>query len=200
MYNPFFTKLQEFTIDDFRGQMSSFTKRFRKERDRIRGVESRVAIVANVKKKGDDLTIYFLTLPTHTDRSNEVPDVKSYPPSFKSTSAYTIVILVKDFFKWKTKPISEMKVSDLKEIFKVADVKFHNTSPAFFLQGYAYNLTQIDSSIKKVTTPAKVWGPRTSNSIIDKHIGGILSGFDRFLPEILKQLKMKVKRSKSYQQ
>lgn len=200
MYTPFFTKLNEFTISDFKGQMTRFTKRFRKERDKIRGTESRVAIVANVKKKGDDLTVYFLTLPTYTDMAEEVPDVKSYPPAFKRTSAYTIVILVKDFFKWKTKKISEMTVKDLREIFKVADVKFHNTSPAFFLQGYAYNLTQVDGSIKKVSVPPKVWGPRTKNGLLDKHVGGVVEGFDRFLPDILKQLKQKVKRSKHYQQ
>lgn len=118
MYNQFFTKLTEFTVSDFRNQASAFTRKWRRERDQIRGKESKTAVVVNVKKKGNDLDIYFLTIPTYRDVAEEVPTTKQYPPLFKSTNSYTIIVRVVDFFKWKTKPFSQMAIKDLREIFR----------------------------------------------------------------------------------
>jgi hypothetical protein len=199
VYNSFFHQLQEFSVFDFRRQGTSFTRKWRRERDKLRGKESKTAVVVNVTKRKDDLDIDFLTLPTHAEHAEEVPSVKQYPPQFRGTNSYRITIRVVDFFKWKTKPFSEMTAKDLKEILQAADVKFHNTSPAFFLQGYAANLTDIDSSIYPVTTPAVYWNSITGKGIMDKHLLGLVNGFNAYLPDILKQIKAKVKRSKHYQ-
>lgn len=79
------------------------------------------------------------------------------------------------------------------------DIKWFSTSPSFFLQGVAYQLTQIGASLQPVNVPPKVWGPRTDNSLTTKHMAGIIDSIYKFLPEIMNQLRRKVKRSHHYQ-
>lgn len=193
-------ELKEFSVYDFRKQSSPFTRKWRRERDKLRGKESKTAVVVNVTKRKDDLDIDFLTLPTHADHAEEVPSVKQYPPQFKGTNSYRITIRVVDFFKWKTKPFSEMTAMDLKEIFQAADVKFHNTSPAYFLQGYMYHASQLNAAIYPTDVFPTVWNSRVGNNVgMDKHLLGLVNGFNAYIPDILKQIKAKVKRSKYYQ-
>lgn len=186
---------KEFTVYDFKKQISSYTKKFRSIRDKIRGKEPNLATVVDVKRKGKDLDIYFLTVPTYSDNELEVIGVSG---RMRQTNAYQIVIRIVDFFNWGNIPYNKITADKINEILKVADVKFWNSSPAFLWQGYAYQLTQINSSIKPVKIPDTIWGKKTGNSIIDKHIAGIVDNIASFTGQISKQIKIKVKKHKTY--
>ena len=176
--------------------ISGITMKYRKQRTRALGPENRTAKLADVmvQPEDDSVTILFSTPATRVPAKQTHPSAGYglYPnPSGK----YVIAIKILKFFTWlKTAPDpSKVTVDDIRTIMRVADVQLSSTSPSFYWQGFAYNLTQLGAAIYPVDIPPEVWGPRHYYALVDKHVYGVLSQWNFFVPFIAQAIDKKLR-------
>lgn len=179
--------LEEFTIKDFKFQGSSLTKKFRKERNKVRGQEVKVAKLVDFDFNTNRAV--FLTKPTFKN------SVQMIDPKDNQTfwdSMYTMEVQFIDLEKWKSTPWKELTLKDFREILTVCDIKLFCDCPAHTWQGHRYNLSQIDSSIYPINIPDPVWRVNhNGKGGLCKHLLGLTNDFGMMSSVILSQIKKK---------
>jgi hypothetical protein len=192
-------RLDEATLYDLKNnsnKASSITTKFRKQRTNLLGPENRTAKLVDVwvEPKNDSITLIFATPATKTPAMQTYPS-DGYGLHPNLSGKYIICIEIEKFFSWihTTPETQAITVQDIKDTMRVADVKISNTSPAFYWQGHAWDLTQLDAAIYPVSIPPEVWGPRHNFSLLDKHVLGIINQIDFFIPYIANIVTKKLK-------
>ena len=168
---------------------SSFTKFFRKERDKyvgkgVRGSEANVAKVLDIELKDDGLLFHFLTESTPKyppDYTYKETDPPSFGLNGNPSKTYEMDILILDFMEWlDTYPTKESITSkDMKDIFDVSYVKIWCNCPAQHWQGLNWHLSQLDGSIHPTSIKPKHWNKAKyhgSDGYLCKHLTGLLNG------------------------
>jgi hypothetical protein len=162
---------------------SSLTKKFTKERQKIMGLESRIAKLIDciIDKEDNSITFRFLTPATEKYPDNYV--FKTVNPVTKeleinASKLYTIEIKLLKFFDWlDTTPTgTSITRKDLKELFDTIEIQIWSDSPSWHYQGMNFNSSLIDGSIFPTNIAPKHWDKYHGEyAFCDKHITGILN-------------------------
>jgi len=183
-------RFDEATLYDLKNaqnKASALTMKYRNRRTRALGPENRTAKLVDVwvEPTKDSVTLVFATPATKTPAMQTYPS-DGYGLHPNLSGKYIICIEVQKFFSWvRTTPENQtVTVQDIKDTLRVADVKISSTSPSFYWQGHAWDLTQLDAAIYPVTIRPEVWGPRHHFSLLDKHTLGVINSIDFFIPFI----------------
>lgn len=185
-----YTQFFEFTIDDFKPYVSSMTKKFRSERNKVKGREVNIAVLLDfdfgrsIAKFGTEGTFDF-SVDTY-ERGRKTPQKGSF---------YIIEVKFVDLKKWITKDDWQtLTLKYFREVLDVVDLKFFCSCPSFLYQGHRYQLTQLDSAIYPISIADPIWGPRHDGSGgLCKHLVGITRMLRFSAPWLLKQLREKAK-------
>ena len=193
-------RLGEATLYDLKtanNRISAITQKYRNKRNRALGPENRTAKLVDVlvDVSHDTVTFVFSTPATKVPAQQTYPS-EGYGLHPNPSGRYIIAIEVTKFFSWlHTAPEgATVTAKDIKDVLEVADVKLSSTSPSFFWQGMAWNLSQIDAAIYPVSIPPDMWGPRHFYSLLDKHTYGVISQISFFLPIMANVLTKKLHR------
>ena len=172
---------EDLTLSDLnRNQsISDFTKPFRKQTSALLGKSTNVTKLVDAKLdiKNDWITYYFLTEYTPHYKKGQSPEEVD-PPNMNliPTQTYEIHVRIMGILKWmdtydKDYPI---KIKDLKDILKVASIKWWSSVPSFQYQGSNYIMSTFDAAIYPEVRPDKYWKKfHGSNNFLDKHSTGI---------------------------
>lgn len=210
-------KLNEFvTLQDLAdtGNISDFTMKWRKDRNRVMGSENTQAKLIDcvIDEAEGSATFQFLTEATELGNKQPSDSIDSpyrfYPgpkgevdPSNFSidrntSKTYELQIKVLDILEW-LKAFDGEKIGrkEMKEILDVSNVQVFSTSPSFHWQGANYNLSQLDGSMYPTDIPNDTWGPRhgdKSGYFLDKHLYGLLRSIEFFLNPMASMLTSKL--------
>jgi hypothetical protein len=176
--------------------MSSFTRKFNKETNKLMGnpTNHTKLVKAKINKKDDYITFYFLTerTPKYKDNFNlKVVDPKSF--TMKDDNLYTIEVRVLDFFKLlNTRPNKdEVTNKDIEDVLFAANLKWWSDVPSFEFQGMNHNMTLFDAAIYPETRPPNHWNKyHNSDQFLDKHSAGVANSIKFYIP----QMRMMVKK------
>jgi hypothetical protein len=192
-------RFDETTLYDLKNaqnKVSVLTMKYRKRRTQALGPENRTAKLVDVwvEPTKDSVTLVFATPATKTPAMQTYPS-DGYGLHPNLSGKYIICIEVQKFFSWvHTTPENQIvTVQDVKDTLRVADVKISSTSPSFYWQGQAWDLTQLDAAIYPVTIRPEVWGPRHNFSLLDKHTVGIINQVGFWIPMIAQIITKKLR-------
>lgn len=176
--------------------MSSFTRKFAKETNKLMGnAPNRAKLVhAKVNTKKDYVTFIWLTerTPKYPDNFNtQVVDPSNM--KLKKGNLYEVEIRVLDFFKLlETSPnYPEITNDDIEKTLMSANIKIWSDVPAFQYQGMNYHMTMFDAAIYPETRPPKRWNKyHGENQFLDKHTGSIINNIKFWIP-MMRQMTLK---------
>jgi len=207
-YKSIKQKFQELTLSDLSSDqgMSSLTTKFKKERNKLLGAESRIAKLIDVEI---DETARYITFIWLTEVTPKYPDNYKYGEvdiegdkeiELNRSKTYELKIRIMNFFDWlDTYPEKiEITENDIKDIFDVSDIKVSSNDPSWHWQGMNFYMSQIDGSIYPTKVPAPVWGPRhnTGDALLSKHLQSLINGIDFWKSPMASMLTKKLKQRK----
>lgn len=196
-------KLEEITLVDLKNKdaIAPSTMKYRKERNKVMGLEKSTAKIIDVflNEAEDSITFAFITGAT-----NKYPKGYDYqrvsPLNLNlisnKTKKYEIQIKFLGIQEWlEAFKGSELTIQDIQEIIKTLDVKVFSTSPSFQFQSYNNSNTKLGTSIYPNTKPDKgEWEKKLGGEyFLDKHLYGIVANMGTFLPKMAKMLNKKLK-------
>jgi hypothetical protein len=184
--------------------MSDFTKKFKKERNKIMGRENSIAKLVKCsvfRKKG--YIEFFWKVPA-TDKYGDVYQFKQALPADFSLhnnprKVYTVGLRILDFFKWlETYPKGyEITRKDLKDILTISNIQFFSSSPSWWWQGMAWNATQVDAAMYPCPIAPQRWNANhlhgDGNAFLDKAAQGVLNSLGFFLNNMSAKLNVELK-------
>lgn len=155
--------------------VSSFTSKFAKERQKIKGTGNKSAkiIKAIAKPDKDYVEFIFLQEPTHAFNTKV-----TQPPSMKlvNDNLYTQQIrLINIFSLIKTDPkfssYKNVTLDQVKEILKNCDIQIFCDCPSFYWQGMDYNISRLDAAIYPTNISPKHWDQyHNGDQLLCKHL------------------------------
>lgn len=175
--------------------MSTFTKKFAKETNKLMGNATNRAklIQMKVDKEKDYITFYWLTerTPKYKDNFNTMV---TNPTDFsqEKSNAYEIQIRFLDFFKLlDTRPnMDDITNQDIEDVLNVCDIQVWDNTPAFEFQGMNYNMTTFGAAIHPENRPPKYWDKfHNSDQLLSKHSAGIINSIKFWIPQMRMMLK-----------
>lgn len=189
-YNPekfvFNESLKEFTIHDFRNQMSSIIKRTYKTRRSLQTMHTASVVADYDFDKG---ILYFIVEPTPKETETVSSDLKG---NLSKDSAYTTAVQFMEIHKW-VDDWSTLKLPEFRQILDVVDVKFSCNCAFFHFGGVRYQLTQLDSAINPLSIPDPVWHARNENKVtLCKHCLEVTRKLKFEAPSILNQIRKRL--------
>lgn len=182
------SRLEEFTLDQIRGQVSPIIQRTFGDRRKL--------IPANKGSLISDFDVnegiaYFLIEPTYTRK------VKSVDPSngdFKNDNSYVCEV---QFTNWKdfTPSWDTVDLPKFREIVKSSDLKISCTCPHWWWGGLAYMWTELDVARYPCTIPAPYWEPKHMPGVpsLCKHLKEVLGRVQSQSNYVLSEIKKKVR-------
>ncbi len=182
--------------------MSDFTKKFRKERNKLLAPENKLAVLSDViiNKKQGHVTFIFYTSPTYEDKMPTTNPKSKFKPT--EDTHYEMKFRILDFFKWaKTKPnyqsTKKMTMKELKEILEVAYIQVFCNCMSYHWQGMNYNLSQFDASIFPTNIPPDHWSPNFhfDDQFLCKHLGGLINQWKFFINPMASMLTSKLRKT-----
>ncbi len=151
-------KLEELTLADLSNNqgMSDMTSRFKKERNKIMGSETRATSFSD-SKINDDGSVDFTFVSEATDKYPDdfkykrTPQDKNYKFMKNPEKTYTMILRILDFDKWLTTypDKTEITEKDIKDILDVSEIEIDSDIPSFYWQGNAHYLQQLGGTINK---------------------------------------------------
>ena len=174
--------LREFTIQDFKNNISDITKYWSKERARVSGQDTSLTKVIEFREPG---IFVFLTEPTYENR------VEIYPKGKDGgiDNAYTLMIQIDDFYKWIPDPLN-ISFKEFREVLKAADIKMDSDDPSYQFQGFRKQLQSIDSAIYPTNAPDKgIWKKRHDGALLTKHLYWLLHYINFHIPAMYRKMK-----------
>lgn len=161
---------REFTIQDFKGQASPLTKKFRKIRLDTLGRET---VLTRLVKFSPRIGVF--TWKT----------VSTSNPGY----SYEMKMKIVDLRKWVGDTEGFTK-EDLNQVLSVADIKLQCSCPAFHWQGMRYQLSSLESALTPTDIPDPVWSKRhDGKNALCKHLYGLLQNFNSYKGKIHKLIK-----------
>ena len=206
--------LKEFvTLSDLKGNqgISDFGMNFKRQRSRAMGSETGVSKYIGGEIKiidGKHIDFYFLSESTDIYPDDfihrEAPIENAYDLIRCPSKTYTIVIRILNVLGddgWlSTYPDkTEISVKDMKDILEVSYIQIHSSVPAFYWQGGAYWLQQLDGIIynRPIIKP-KFWNRRDlhgdGNFFIDKITQSILNQIEFYKNQMAVSLTSKLRK------
>jgi len=188
-YKPI-KKLQELTLSDLKGDqgMSDLTLKFKKERNKLLGAESRIVklIDVDIDETAKYVTFIWLTEVTPKYPKNyeygEVNIEGNKEIVNNRSKTYELKIRILDFFNWLGTYPNKIEITekDIKDIFDISDIQVSSNDPSWQFQGFNYHMSTIDGSIYPTNIPDPIWGPRHNNGdgLLSKHLQGLINGID----------------------
>jgi hypothetical protein len=183
-------KLEEFTAKHWLSQGSLVTGPSYKIRRSKIPMSSGAVVTDFFPATG---TIQFLVRPTF---SNNVKSVDMHG-NFKNDTAYEANIRLEDWGtllksdEWKT-----VSLENFRALIQLSNLKFSCTCPSYHWTGISYNLDIADSSINPQKIPDPIWRNRHGVyklPTLCKHLQEIVNSLIFRTPEILNQLRQKIK-------
>lgn len=157
-------KLLEFNINDLKDAVSSYTKNQSAAR------KSKSVQFKEGNTSDDGITLVYHSTPT-------AKEAKCYSVQFEkffTDSKYTMKIQFPNITS--KEQFNEMSN---KEAFS-SDIKLSCNCAGFYWQGLNYNLSELDSSIDKVTIKDDTWrGIHEGKGAVCKHLYELLNGFTK---------------------
>jgi len=175
-------RLREFTIGDFKNNISDITKYWSKERAKVAGQDTRLTKLIEFREPG---TFVFLTEPTYE------PRVTIYPKGIEkgTDNAYTLMIQIVDFDEWFPDPL-KVTYKEFQEVLKVADVKLDSDDASYQFQGFRKQLQDLDSAIYPTNAPDKgIWSKRHDGALLSKHLYWLLHYINFHMPAMYRKMK-----------
>jgi len=167
--------------------VSSFTSKFAKERQKIKGAGNRSAklVEMRVNQNEDYVTFVFLQEPTHKfdTKVTQPPSMELVPDNL-----YTQQIRFENVFSLlKTDPnfteFRNITLDQVKELLKAGDIKMFCDCPSFHWQGQNFNMTQLDASIFPTEIPPTYWNNfHKGEQLVCKHLDLMLANVNFFIP------------------
>jgi len=172
---------EDLTLSDLnRNQaISDFTKPFRKQTSALLGKSTSVVKLVDAKLdvENDWITYYFLTEYTpHYKKGQSPEEVDPNNMELKPTKTYEIWVRIMGVLEWiDTYDMNyPIKIKDLKDILKVASIKWWSSVPSFQFMGSNYILTTFNAAIFDEIRPDNYWKKYTnSDNFLDKHSVGV---------------------------
>lgn len=179
---------EEVYLSDFKKfGMSDYGMKFRKEKNKLMGSESKTSKLISVELQDRDLLISFLTEPTEAKYPDNYKYKQVNPETLKlepnPSKLYQTDIMIIDFLDWlETYPNKEtITEKDIKDIFDVSAIKLFSNIPSFQYQGSNYYLSVLDGSLHPTDIIPKFWNDETrhgdSNNFLDKATYGIIQQY-----------------------
>ncbi len=198
------------------GNVSDFTMTWRKDRNRVMGVENTLAKLIDVfvDEADKSVTFAFLTEATELGGKNpndnidssyrfyDGPKMEVDPENLNlkrnRSNTYEIQIKILEFFDWlDVFEGEEVGPKEMKEILEVSNVQVFSTSPSFQFQGINYWISQIDGSIHPEGRAPQRWNAPdlhgNSGAFLDKHLYGLLRQIKFFINPMASMLNKKLK-------
>lgn len=160
-------RLKEFTIIDFKGQMSAITRKYAKKRKAILGQEK--LILSSFKNN-------ILTIKVFPTNGGKVRVIFDGGKRESTSSYYLVKIYFIDFEKWVPNP-KELDEKEFRQILRVCDIKLNCTCAAFHYQGFRYKLSQLKSALFPTTIADPHWDKYHKGGLICKHQAVVLNRF-----------------------
>jgi hypothetical protein len=165
--------------------MSDFTKHFKRERNKIMGVESKIAelILAEYNREEDWVLFQFITPATRKYKKGykyKALNPKTLNLALLPSDTYTMEIKILDFFKWLDTAPRRVTAKEIEGVLKIADVQVFCDCASTQFQGMNYNTSMFDASIYPTNIPPKHWDKyHNSDQLICKHLGALLQSMGR---------------------
>jgi hypothetical protein len=180
--------------------LSDFTKKYRKERSKLKGGGSKSAklIQMKVNKTNNYVTFYFLSEPTYTFTTKS-----TQPNSMKlvKDNLYTqqirinnLIPQIKELSSFKNNKIIDKQ--ELKNLLINSGLKIWCDCPSQWWQGLSYNLTQqFDGSIYPNNIKPEKWIKKHgSQGLICKHLDLIMTSISFWLNPMASMLNKYLKK------
>jgi len=181
--------------------ISDFTKRWKDERQGIKGAGNTSAklIRMKVNRNKDYITFVFYSSPTYDLAARVVKPDSNFKLNGEKPF-YTQEIRILDFFKWaETTPNYDEKSltnEDVKEILNSASIQVFCNDPSFHWQGDNYIISQFNASIHPTSIAPKRWNQyHNDDNFVCKHLSLLLNSIDFWLNPMTSMLNKYLKNS-----
>ena len=197
-----------------KGNISDFTMKWRKDRNRIMGGASRNTKLVDcvIDEAEGSATFQFLTEATELDGADPSQNIDSSyrfydgpkqevdPETLKLNrnrgKVYELQIKVFGVVEWVEAFEGEkLGKKELRQILEANDVQIFSTSPSFQLQGFNYWNTQLDSSIHPEGRKPRRWDKYHGDgeAFLDKHLYSLFQNISFFLNQMAQKLNSKLR-------
>lgn len=183
--------LYEYTLQDWKGQLTSVIKRTYADRKRIKGaIESSVQLISFNPKTGEG---FYAVEPTKAFSNTKADEVTGQPQG--DTNLYTVRMLLVDWDKWvPNKDWVNLSVEDYRDVISVVDIKWNCDCMSYHWTGLQYQQSQANAAIYPTNIPDKQWRARhikDSNNIpgICKHQAAVVAKALRYPQTMLNEIK-----------
>jgi len=179
--------------------ISTFTKRFKKERNKIMGRENSIARLVKCviyKKKG--FVEFFWHVPATKKYGDKYKYKQAVPNDFSMFNnpkkEYTVGLRILDFFSWLDTYKADYPIQrkDLKDILTTANIQLYSSDPSWYWQGMAWNMDQVGASMYPVEIAPKHWNkPEYHNdgqAFLSKHMQGVMNSLGFYLNQMAAML------------
>ena len=198
-----FNLQEDLHLSDFvkHSGVSDFTKKFMKDRQRLKGAGNISAKIRSLKinRKKGYITFTFISKPTYTNKTKAVdPNTLA----FKNARAYEQHIRLVDFFKYaETKPgykENELTWKEVKEIIQVCPIQVWCNCGSYEFQGMAYIDTLFDAAIYPEYRAPKRWNLyHNDDNFACKHLDILFtSGINLFIQNMTSMINKILKGTK----
>lgn len=197
--------IEDLTLNDFicfeesiklsdltKATMSSFTKKFAKETNKLMGNPTNHSklVDAKVNRKQGYIDFYWVTerTPKYKDNFNmEVVNPQNW--QLYKDNLYTIQLRLLDIL-----PLLQSQENlindDIEKAIWTVDVKVWDDTPMFHYQGANYNLSTLDGSIYPTDIPPKYWNKfHNEYQFLSKHSAGIFQSIKFYVPQMRQVIK-----------
>jgi len=186
------SKLEEFTLDQIRGQVSPIIQRTFGDRRKLIPA-NKGSLISDFDI--DDGIAYFLIEPTY---SKKVSSIDPTNGDFRKDNSYVCEI---QFTNWKefTPSWDSIDLPKFREIVKKSDLKISCTCPHWWWGGLAYMWTELDVARYPCTIPAPHWEPKHMPGVpsLCKHLKEVLGRIQSQSNFVLSEIKKKVRITKN---
>jgi len=185
--------------------ISNFTKKFKKETDKLMGSASQHSklVQAKVNRKRDYIDFYWVTERTPAERYKDKFNLMRVTPSnwkLQKDNLYTIQIRLFDVFK-KLKETNPETINNktIEDLLLNSKIQIWSDVPAFHYQGMNYYLSNLNGSIYPTNIKPKFWDKyHNGEQLLDKHIQGIINAIKFYIPQMRQILKSYLIKNKIY--
>lgn len=185
--------------------ISFFTKKFKKETDKLMGSAARHSklVQAKVNKSKDYIDFFWVTERTPTERYKDKFNLMAVTPlnwKLHKDNLYTIQIRLFNVFKQLEQiPPEQITNNTIEKLLLNSQIKIWSDVPAFHYQGMNYHLSKVNGSIYPTNIKAKHWDKyHNGEQLLDKHTQGIINAIKFYIPQMRQILKSYLIKNKLY--
>ena len=192
------TRWLEFTIPDWKTQVTDVIKRTYADRRKIKGaIEKSVQLVSFNSKIGE---AQYAVEPTKKFQNTKADIVDGTAEG--DTNLYTVRVMFVDWEKWiPQQEWKSLSIGDFNDFLKVCDIKWSCDCMSYHWTGLKYQQSQANSAIYKTNIPDNKWRPRhTKNGGkvpgTCKHQQAVIAKLLRYPATMLNEIKKSLRAEK----